>query len=166
MGKRCPLERPRCLPARLCSPAARTESRRRAASRASQRGAALSPSAAEAPGGQRLTHPPERSLPAPPAVPRRANPLATLSLILALLLTAGALLTWGTRLDKTGLVGGLGAFHCGSFAELWVNFLHLVAWWAGSLLCPVRAMVSHIGLRRVGEPQEGMTTGDLLPWQV
>jgi hypothetical protein len=92
-----------------------------------------------------------------PVLARRANPLATLSLVLGVLGTAAALAIWGVQLHLTGLGWDVPFL---TYAAVWANFWSQAAWWGVTLFCPVLAAISaHTGLRRVEERQDGVTGG-------
>jgi hypothetical protein len=92
-----------------------------------------------------------------PTLARRANPSATFSPVLGVLGIAAALAIWGTQLHRAGLVGDVSFPTATAIVD---NFLAVVAWWGGTLVCPVLAAISgHVGLWRVHERQDGVTGG-------
>jgi hypothetical protein len=92
-----------------------------------------------------------------PVLARRANPPATISLVLGVLGAAAAIAIWGALLHLTGLGWGV---YFPTYAAVWANFWSQAEWWAVTVFCPVLAAISgHIGLRRVEERQDGVTLG-------
>lgn len=71
--------------------------------------------------------------------------------------TAAAAAIWGTQLHRAGLVGDVSFPTPTAIVD---NFLAVVAWWGVTLVCPILAAIGgHVGLRRVEERQDGVTSG-------